>query len=211
MSLDKSLHNAVVHSQIASQYADQYFSDTTDYPFFEQFVALIKPGGRLLDVACGPGMFTKYFLEKGFQAEGIDLSSEMVSIAKKNVPKADFQEMDMRQLDYPDQTFDALLVAYALIFIPSQETAHVLAEFKRVLKPGGKLLIICQEGEGDHEEKEPMKPEATLYVNFFSINILKELLESTGLKVIKQVVTRSRDPFGMSTGLIYSFAEKANA
>jgi ubiquinone/menaquinone biosynthesis C-methylase UbiE len=70
---------------------------------------------------------------------GVDASPEMLALARARVPGADFHEGDLDQLPVPDRHADVLVCALALTHIPN--LAPVLAEFARVLRPGGHLVL----------------------------------------------------------------------
>jgi ubiquinone/menaquinone biosynthesis C-methylase UbiE len=111
---------------------------------------LLSPGMRVLDVACGRGAVlfpaTKVVGETG-SVLGIDLSSGMVAatgaeIAARGIRNATVQVMDAEELIFADATFDAVTCAFALFFM-SQSAA--LGQFRRVLRPGGRLVISTWE------------------------------------------------------------------
>lgn len=201
-------HNAAVFGKIAQKYADEYFDDDADFPYIARFLNDVKPSGKILDLACGPGMLTKHLIDKGLQAEGIDLSTDMIEIARQKVPQAKFQVMDMRQLDFPDEAFDGLLVTYGLIYIPSPQLPATLKELNRVLKPGGSIFMINQEGAGDHIEQEPMKPDESLFVNFFTPAGLETSLRTAGFKTTYQEIVPTDNPAVMAKNIIYTIAQK---
>ena len=145
---DKSKIAVKVYDIIAKKYTEVFFEDFSDKEFIDKFLELLPKKGKILDVGCGPGNFTKYFLAKGYSAEGIDLSKEMIEIAKQKVPHGIFKIMDLRKLEYPNGSFDGLFAAYSLIHIPKKEIITTLKEFGRVLKPRGILFLAVQEGKG---------------------------------------------------------------
>lgn len=103
----------------------------------------IKAGMHVLDAGCGTGNFSLKLLQKGVKVTGIDVSQEMLAIARKKIEAAEmtaaFLEMDIYRLDFPDNTFDGILSMAAFEFIHAPEEA--LKELFRVLKPGGHLLV----------------------------------------------------------------------
>lgn len=100
-------------------------------------------GGTVLDVACGPGLYTRRLardLPEGL-AIGFDLSKPMLRQATRkssHLPVA-FVRGDAHELPYPDGTFDSVICLAALYLIPQPH--QVIAEMARVLKPGGKILV----------------------------------------------------------------------
>src|SRR5260370_523614 len=118
-------------------------------PFGQWLVECLSlaPGERVLDVATGRGAALFAAAEKVGSAGkvvGIDLAEQMVrlttaDIARLEVKNATVLQMDAEHLVFPDRSFDDVLCAYALFFFPNIE--HALAEFYRVLRPGGKLGV----------------------------------------------------------------------
>ncbi len=101
----------------------------------------LKAGAKVLDAGCGNGYTTKILVKAGFSVVGTDISSNMLKLAKKDVPKARFYRMDMRRLRFPKASFDAITCFYAIIHVPKRYHLQVLKSFNAVLGPGGYLLI----------------------------------------------------------------------
>lgn len=97
------------------------------------------PVGDALDAACGTGRFTARLAERGHRVIGVDSSAEMLDLARAKVPDADFKVGDLHGLPVPDASVDLVLCALALTHVP--DLVPVLAEFRRVLRPGGHLVI----------------------------------------------------------------------
>jgi ubiquinone/menaquinone biosynthesis C-methylase UbiE len=206
--MDNTKLTTETFNKIAEIYAEKYFNDQTDIPFVDKFLSLINSNSRILDIGCGPGNFTKYIIDKGFHTEGIDLSENMLAIAKRKVTNSKFQIMDMRKLNYPKNSFDGLLVAYSLIHVSSDEIVDTLKGFSEVLKKGGKILIIVQAGESDRIVEEPLLKGAHIFINFFTRNKIENYLEKTGFKVVFQKEKQLDDNEELSNRVIYTIAEK---
>jgi ubiquinone/menaquinone biosynthesis C-methylase UbiE len=97
----------------------------------------------ILDYGCGQGRLSAELIERGFiNVLGVDSSPEMIRIATEQVPDAGFVANDGDRLPCGDSTIDAVLLFAVLTCIPSGEAQkNLLREFKRVLRPGGLLLI----------------------------------------------------------------------
>ncbi len=112
--------------------------------------ACISPEERVLEVAVGPGYTLREILKIVRPAnvvEGVDLSPRMLDHAERLVRAAGhtnyrLQEADARRLPFADAAFDVLLNSYMLDLIPLAEISVVLHEFRRVLKPGGRLVLV---------------------------------------------------------------------
>ncbi|MBS0656552.1 MAG: methyltransferase domain-containing protein [Verrucomicrobia bacterium] len=103
-----------------------------------------QPGDAILDVACGRGAVlfpaAQAVGEKG-KAVGIDISSQMIEEAKKESPFSwiQLQQMDAEELQFQPEAFDVVFSGFCLFFLPNVQKA--LSEFKRVLKPSGKIAV----------------------------------------------------------------------
>ena len=108
----------------------------------EYFVNLLPPHGHVLDAGCGAGEpVAKYLVGRGFQVTGIDVSPQILEIAKQQVLGATFLEGDMTQLTFPDQVFEGVVSLYAIWHISRQNHGLVFKNFYRVLKPNGVLFF----------------------------------------------------------------------
>lgn len=196
------------YNKIAKVYSQKYFTDLSDTPYIDKFLDYLPKNARILDVGCGPGTFTKYLLDKSYMVEGIDLSEEMIAIAREKVSRGKFTFMDMRRLLYPDKIFDGLLVAYSLIHIPSEELRKTLQEFYRVLKPNGYILLITQKGKADQIVDEPFKQGEKMFFNFFTKKRLNNFLKKAQFSSVFQEESKSQDPDSMSDRIIYTIVKK---
>ena len=92
-----------------------------------------------LDAACGTGRFAEILSKSGHRVIGVDSSPDMLAHARQRVPHGDFRVAELDRLPLPDDSVDVIVCALALEHVPSLDP--VLAEFARVLRPGGDLVI----------------------------------------------------------------------
>lgn len=110
--------------------------------------AALRPGERVLDVACGTGLIAfaaAAAVGPAGEVMGVDLSGRMVESAgrqalERNIANARFARMDAERLDLPDAGFDVVLCALGLMYLPDPEQA--LREMRRVLRPGGRIVLV---------------------------------------------------------------------
>jgi len=97
----------------------------------------------ILDYGCGQGRLSRELIDRGYiNVLGMDSSIEMIRIASERVPEAGFHAIEGERLPCGDQSIDAVLLFAVLTCIASDEAQKkLLREFKRVLRPGGLLLI----------------------------------------------------------------------
>jgi SAM-dependent methyltransferase len=97
------------------------------------------PPGRALDAACGTGRHAAYLASLGHSVIGVDGSPEMLAEARAKLPAVDFRSGELDRLPVPDQHVDVVVCTLALTHV--LDLGPVLAEFARVLRPGGHLVI----------------------------------------------------------------------
>src|SRR5215472_4079310 len=97
------------------------------------------PAGNALDAACGTGRYAEYLAARGHQVVGVDSSPEMLDRARARIPHCEFLLGDLHHLPLPDDGVDIVVSGLALAHVPALEP--VMAEFARVLRPGGHLVI----------------------------------------------------------------------
>lgn len=109
-------------------------------------------GGRILEVGVGTGLSLPYYSESS-RIVGIDLSEQMLQKARQRVAELNLQNvecldvMDAERLDFEDASFDVVVAQCVVNTVPHPETA--LAEFARVLKPGGEIILLNRVGADD--------------------------------------------------------------
>jgi SAM-dependent methyltransferase len=103
----------------------------------------LKPGMKVLDVACGTGNTTLPAASTGATVTGVDLAPNLVEQARENAQAAGlnikFEEGDVEELPYADASFDAVLTMFGAMFAPRPEL--VASELKRVCRPGGFIAM----------------------------------------------------------------------
>jgi SAM-dependent methyltransferase len=104
-------------------------------------------GGPVADVGCGPGYVTGYLHDAGVDVFGIDLSPEMIAIARRDYPNLRFEVGTMTDLDLADGSVAGIIAFWSVIHVPDHAMPGVFDQFRRVLRPQGLLLVGFHVGD----------------------------------------------------------------
>ncbi|MEK7518527.1 MAG: class I SAM-dependent methyltransferase [Patescibacteria group bacterium] len=166
------------YNRIASDYSTDHQHDTWDDDFVARFLELLPQSSSMLDLGCGPGWETHRMKRAGLQQTGLDLSEELLEIARKNNPQAAFVQGDMRHLPFPSDTFDGVFAKASLLHLQKTDVPLVLDEILRILKPNGILhLALKKQRVGQPPEEIVTENDyGYTYERFFSYWAMSELL-----------------------------------
>ncbi|MBE1502537.1 SAM-dependent methyltransferase [Amycolatopsis lexingtonensis] len=144
------------YDTVAESYAEFMRDAVATRPYVRAALDVVaaRVDGPLVDVGCGPGHVTAHLHTLGVDAAGIDLSPNMVELARRSHPGLRFDVGSMTDLDLPDASVAGVLSFWSLIHVPDDEVPVALAHFRRVLRPGGLLVIGYHVGAGSRLKTE---------------------------------------------------------
>ena len=142
-------------SEGSEQYTEQYYNGNGqdgDRPALKLFTRLARrylPPGRVLDFGCGPGFFLTH-LSRHFDASGVERSSWASAVARERTGLPIHNSLDTVE----EASVDALVSVHVLEHIDDETLAIVLSEWRRVLKPNSRALVVTPDAQGfAHRQK----------------------------------------------------------
>lgn len=184
---DKNKKAVEIYNRIAEEYSKNFdnIDSEDDLVFLNTFLSYLKLNSYIVDIGCGTGFSAGYFVKKGMRAEGSDLSSSMISIAKRNYPKIPFAVADMREFNSKENA-DGVWAGYSLFHFEQEDFEKTIKQVRTYLKPDGIFGLVMQEGEGELERDEPFLPGEKIYLHLYTEEQLRSILEKYGFKTIEQ-------------------------
>jgi len=178
------------YNKAAEKYLQLFYNELDkkeyDRNILDEFSSYFHSKSIVLDAGCGPcGHTTSYLSKKGFNVTGIDISEKCIELAKEHNPDVRFEVGDFSELKYVDNFFDGIISYYSIIDTPKNFVKNVLNEFKRVLKPGGILLLVVKEGTTEGFQNELLGIETEIFFTLFTKDEIKLLLTENGFEIIK--------------------------
>lgn len=128
--------------------SDQFTNTTVDLEFSDiqdRFLKYLEPGSLVLDLGCGPGRDSRYFLSKGYAVEAVDGSEEMVRIARETTGLP-VRQMLFNELDETDK-YDGVFACASLLHVPSKELPEVIGKVSKALKNNGVFYLSFKYGD----------------------------------------------------------------
>jgi SAM-dependent methyltransferase len=181
------------YDNYAERYTKKYGEISGEFEVFEkllsEFIEALL-GKNVLEIGCGPGRDAKYLTEKGISVTALELSKVFFEIAVSNAPKAKVMLMDMRHLEFTENSFDGIWATASFLHIPKNQAKETLLGFHRVLKPGGMMFISVKEGSGEAFVRKDFYKGNAKFFAFYTEPEFKNLLESCGFKIKKILVEK---------------------
>lgn len=146
---------ADAYDSVATLYLDLVRDSLDGLPLDRSFLATFAEavttagGGSVAELGCGPGYLTAHLRDSGLDVFGIDLSPVMIDLARETYPDLRFEVGSMDALGLADGELNGIVSWYSLIHTPPRDVPPYFAEFRRVLAPGGHLLLGFFESEGE--------------------------------------------------------------
>jgi ubiquinone/menaquinone biosynthesis C-methylase UbiE len=142
------------HDVLAEFYADR-LADALDHMpvdravlgLFCELTRAADLGTSVADVGCGTGRLEPYLAARGLSPRGIDLSPEMIRVARRDHPGFAFDVADLRELPLENASLAGVVCWYSLMYLAPSDRPTAFGELARVVKPGGYLVTAFKAGD----------------------------------------------------------------
>jgi len=157
---------------VAAPYADAFLDELAGKPLDRALLDLFcdetRPrGGTVADLGTGSGQIARYVHERGLRALGIDLAPNMVAEARRRHPGVEFAVGDLQRLEVADASYAGLTAFYAIVHLARAQLTSAFAEARRVLVPGGALLLAWHVGDDTLRPDDFLGAPCPIAGNFF--------------------------------------------
>jgi SAM-dependent methyltransferase len=181
------------YDAIAVDYAKRFVGESLepwDRAMLAAFAEVVE--GPVADVGSGPGTNTAYLSGLGVDVFGIDLSPRTVELTRERFPGLRFEVGSMTALDLPDGSLGGVAALYSIIHVPADHLPGVFAEFRRVLRPGGHLILAFQVGDEIRHRSEGFGHAISVDWHRQQPDTIAELLAKAGLETVVRMVREPR-------------------
>ncbi|UCD37517.1 MAG: class I SAM-dependent methyltransferase [Fidelibacterota bacterium] len=182
-----SLDLKTSYDRLTIEYVRRFYHELDHKPqdreLLDRFAEEVKDLGPVCDLGCGPGHIARYLKDRGVDSFGIDLSPGMVAAARRLNSGIEFYQGDMLALTAEDASWGGIVALYSIIHIDHDKVPRALQEMKRVLKPGGLLLISFHIGDETLHLDELWGEQVSLDFIFFTIAGMQDYLQDAGFGI----------------------------
>jgi SAM-dependent methyltransferase len=152
----------------------------------------LRGAGPVCDLGCGPGHVGRYLADRGVEVLGVDLSPGMLEQARILNPGITYMQGDMRELPVPSSSWAGIVCFYAIVHLLPEALPPVFQEFRRVLRPGGRVVLAFHVGDEISHVDELWERPVSLDFVLHDTSAVVRALEGAGFRVIE---ARERDPY----------------
>ncbi|MRG91160.1 class I SAM-dependent DNA methyltransferase [Polyangium spumosum] len=183
MNKDEITQQAAAFDAIGERY-DEAFADKRAQVEATRWLAeRLGPGERVLDVGSGTGIPTaKILSEAGLSVLGIDISAEMLRLARRNVPGASFEQADVTSFSPEPGAYAGAAAFFSLLMLRKSDIPGALRKIVGAVRPGGYLVIAMVEGDFDWLELPFLGQ--PLRVTAYPQAELEAVLRGAGLEIL---------------------------
>ena len=201
------------YDQVAFEYAEKFKDEMDDKPFdrdcLDRLAREVGNLGPICDMGCGPGQIARYLHRQGVDTLGVDLSPRMVAEAQRLNTSIPFHQGNMLSLPDADSSWGGIAAFYCIIHIPREQIVGALREMKRVLKPGGVLLVTFHIGDEIKHLDEWWEKPVNLDFAFFHPEEMESWLKEAGFRWRETLVREPNPEVEVATRRAYVFARKS--
>lgn len=178
--------SAKFYNQIIDLHHDEFNYKNLNYRnWLDLLISKIDKNNIVLDLGCGNGRAIKYFIDKGFKGVGTDVSSEMLGLARKYVPKGKFIKQEFTKIKFKPNYFSAVISFFALNHTSKKEFKEVIKKCKIILKKDGFLLLGMVKGKGEGYFEGFYNKKLALYGAGYSKKELIDILNENNFQLVK--------------------------
>lgn len=185
--MDKTKIAVDIFNARANDYQEKFMDVSLYHDTLTLFCdAIEKEDAQVLDLACGPGNITKYinYLRPQFKILGIDLSPNMISLARGNNPQAEFRIMDCRDIYKLNQKYNAIIAGFCLPYLDKEAMRKLIKDAYSLLESNGVMYISTMEDDYSTSGLRASSKGEMMFMHYYMESDITAALKQNGFAII---------------------------
>lgn len=177
--MDRYKETSETWNKVASLYQDKFMNlELYNHTYDFMCDMITTHNAKLLEIGCGPGNITKYLLSKrpDYAIFGIDIAPNMVELAKRNNPAANFSVMDIRKISELKEKYDGIVCGFCLPYLSHVDSVKFIRDCYHLLNEDGLLYLSFVEGNPAESDYQIGSSGDRVYFYFYELDDLKKQL-----------------------------------
>lgn len=174
--------------KVAALYKSKFMDLDLYNDTYIKFCALInKPNAAIFEIGCGPGNITKHLIatQPGFQIYAIDVSPNMIQLAKANNPTAQFSVMDCREIGLLNSKFDGIISGFCMPYLSKEDNSQFIRNCSGLLHQGGIFYFSTIKGDYKNSGFVAASTGDHSFVYYYDEEYLQNELEKNNFEIIE--------------------------
>ena len=196
----------------AQKYHDLFHNEMNekkyDRKLLDSFAERFTKDSLICDAGCGPSAHIgRYLFDKGINVVGVDISEKCIQLAKLYNPEMKFECADIGSMPFDTNTFDSVISYYSIINTPKIYVNRLFAEFHRVIKKGGYLLVASKAGTSEGYVDGLLGIKSRNYFTLFTKAEIENYFKEARF-TLEFIEKRNPYDFEISSERIFAFGKK---
>lgn len=194
--------------KLAQKYEEKFMDVTLYDGSYDLFCeAVSNDKASILEIGCGPGNITKYLLNKNpsYKILATDVAPNMIQLAQKNNPTAEFRVLDARYINQIGRKFDAVICGFGMPYLSKEECIQLIKDSEALLNKDGVLYFSVIENDYSKSESQTSSDgQHTMFVYYHEADYLQKAVSACGLETLSLLRIKYPKPNNiMDTHLIF--------
>lgn len=185
LEIEKEMTNT--YNKIAKKYIEEAKQDWENKKYADMFLSYLNNNASILDIGCGTGELLKYYSDKGFEVAGLDISGEMLNIAKEKVPSSKFIQMSVYDINKIEEKFDGISATFVLVHISKEKINEVVEKIYGRLNKGGIFFTLFTTSLQEGMQQEPLDNSCKYYAINYSNKEVIEVLQNNNFEILQNI------------------------
>jgi ubiquinone/menaquinone biosynthesis C-methylase UbiE len=183
--------------KVAKLYEDKFMNLELYNDSYDIFCSLIKKSNaNIFEIGCGPGNITKYIVSArpDFNIVAIDVSPNMINLAKINNPTVHFSVMDCRNINAVTKKFDGIICGFCIPYLSAKDSSWLITKCSRLLNKDGILYFSTIKGDYNQSGIKTASTGECSYVYYYNESYFQKELDSNDFRLVdllEKIFTKS--------------------